>query len=65
MRHAHPAHRVARSPGVTAVLEASAFVEDGVHVARRDAVDADTVACPFGGQTMSKMFDASLGDVVC
>lgn len=64
LRHAHPAHRVSLIPHLPRVREPRALVQNGVHVARGDAVDADAVDGPLGGQAAGEVQKRGFGDVV-
>lgn len=51
-------------PDLLLGVEGGDFVEGGVHVARRDAVDADVVLGPLGRQRPAQLDHARLGRVV-
>ena len=64
VRIAQPMLRRHRRPDLLLALERRKPVQRRVHVARRDAVDADTVTGPFGGEGFAELDDGGFGGVV-
>lgn len=52
------------APDLLLGLEGGDAVEGGVHVARGDAVDADIVLGPLGGEGLAELDDTGLGGIV-
>lgn len=44
------AHGDTRKPSGSELVDARSMIEDGVHIARANAVDPDAMNGPFGGQ---------------
>ena len=64
LRRAHPPHRIPFAPRPPRNLQTLPLVQDRIHVARRDGVDADAVDGPFGSQRGFEADERGFGGVV-
>lgn len=64
LRIPHPARGIAARPHGARALQPRALVQHRVHVSRRDAVDADAVAGPFGREAGFQGYERGFGRVV-